>query len=366
MAEGAADASNRPVSIDRKPTPGPNSWAHSLGQAGLAAAQQGKPRPTNRDKYENKPMPNLPSELESNRKLVKLPAIPILMPPDNPRNRAVTDPLDSSYALGGRKPSVTQLRKRFGHSKQNSDSSTSNTPVPTGKAAEVLGIGPKRLQKGKTPTLTTQAPEDLDDDSSIIIMQPEAPLSDNVETHRNRQAASEGSNIPISPQTSASSREGQQGLGDREVGDLAIEVAKKNPQDHTARLAPAKIGSYGRIGEVGMLQGQGLVRIESVQGIIDHANPQYAKSEVSERDSEKELDNEATPRSSSQSQYSAGLLKPISYSPNDYAGVWENDPAVVSVTVFHPYSSLMPWARDTHYLPSVLVREGFPPKQILL
>ena len=333
MAEGAADQTNRPASIDRKPTPGPNSWAQSQSQTGLAAAQQSKPRPTNRDKYENKPMPNLPSELENPRKSVKLPAIPILMPPDNPRNRAVTDPLESSYALGGRKPSVTQLRKRFGHSKQNSDSSTSNAPVPTGKAAEVLGIGPKRLQKGKVPTLTTQAPEELDNDSSIIIMRSEGPLSESAQPQQNRPSATGGSDI--SREASPSPGERQQSLGDRDVGDLAIEVAKKTPQDHTARLAPAKIGSYARIGEVGMLQGQGLVRIESVQGIIDHANPQHAKSEISERDSEKELDNEATPRSSSQSQYSAGLLKPVSYSPNDYAGVWENDPAVVSGTGFH-------------------------------
>ncbi|MDI1488845.1 MAG: hypothetical protein OHK93_008121 [Ramalina farinacea] len=330
MAEGAAYAQNRPVSIERKPTPGPNSWAQSQSQTGLAAAQQGKPRPTNRDKYENKPTPNLPSELENNIKSVKLPAIPILMPPDNPRTRAVTDPLDSSYALGGRKPSVTQLRKKFGHSKQISDSSTSNAPIPTGKAAEVLGIGPKRAQKAK---VSTQAPEDLDNDSSIIIMQAERPLSEIAEPQQKRESASEDSDI--SREASGSPEERQQILGDRDVGDLAIGIAKKTPQDHTARLAPAKIGSYARIGKVGMLQGQGLVRIESVQGIIDHANPQYAKSEISERDSDKELDNEATPRSSSQSQYSAGLLKPISYSPNDYAGVWENDPAVVSVDVFH-------------------------------
>lgn len=117
---------------------------------------------------------------------------------------------------------------------------------------------------------------------------------------------------------------GQDNSDDESEANPAFDLVSEDPttprQDRQAEesrhLGPPKIASYGKVGDTGVLHGQGIVRVESVQGIIEHASGQ------------------TTPMSPTSSQHNVELLQPVSYSPNDYGGVWENDPAVVSVPTF--------------------------------
>lgn len=97
------------------------------------------------------------------------PAIPLVgTTPQQPKPRAVTDPVAPKPLFLGRNPSVNQLRKAFAHSRQGSraDKQTS-PPLPylTGKAAEILGL--TEDERPKRNTTPRSEPVSVKDDRAM-------------------------------------------------------------------------------------------------------------------------------------------------------------------------------------------------------
>ena len=323
MAEDISPSVRLLEHVLRKPVaPGANSWAHSHSETEPAPPERDSPRPTNRERYENKPMPKLPHEVSpqtrtSQAKPYIQPAIPLVSPAAQIKHRAVTDPVPPKPLFASRKPSVNQLRKKFGHSKQASTGEkplSPTVPYPTGKAAEILeAISPKIPSRSTAPSPAHVRHSSRTDSDDTVDA---GPKTSDSQDSRNPEIVAENPSTPL--------------------------------QDHQLQvkghLAPPKIASYGKVGDTGIVQGQGMVRVESVRGIIEHASAGI---------------DDSIPLSGTYSHHSSDVLQPVSYSPSNYEGVWENDPAVVSFN--QPMSSCnnLTTSRDIHCLLSVPCRGAF-------
>lgn len=91
-------------------------------------------------------------------------------------------------------------------------------------------------------------------------------------------------------------------------------------------LHPPRIGNHMNIGEVGIIDHAGMHRVESFRGVIENVPISKGSSGQIYADSAAYSSQPST----SQGQDTGGLLPPNVYSPSNYGGVWENDPAVVS------------------------------------
>ena len=331
MAEDISPRVKLPGQVSRKAVaPGANSLAQSQNQPEAAALEHESPRPTNRERYENKPMPKLPHEISppshtSQAKPYIQPVIPLVDPAPQVKNRAVTDPIAPKALFAGRKPSVGQLRKKFGHSKQASESDkrlSPTIPYPTGKAAEVLGLSSEKPPSRSAVPSSTFLLSDYQNETAFSSHAQSDEVSNSTRQYQSTP-------VPVGRH----SREDSQDTVDAGTR-ITIpqdprdqETAAENPrtplQDHQSQtkgnLAPPKIASYGKVGDTGVVQGQGMIRVESVRGIIENASASTS--------------DEVAPTSATHSQHSSDFLQPVSYSPSNYGGVWENDPAVVSLNL---------------------------------
>ena len=329
MNEDTSPRVKLPGDITSKPvTPGANSWAQPQARAEPVASDHGSPCPTNRERFENKPMPKLPDEVTSEGHALQgmpyiQPAIPLLFPTSHPKGRAVTDPIPPKALFAGRKPSVSQLSKKFGHLKQISVDNkrlSPTFPYPTGKATEVLGVQseqPTRRNAAPSPhLLLADSSNEAKSLSDVQIYQ----VSDSTHQHSSNSVASDHL-MRTDSQDTIGAKTKSQNPHDAIAPGGAVEEPDMSSHDYhlhkTGHLTPPRIANYGRVGETGVLQGQGMIRVESVQGIIEDA-ASYTNSE-------------STPINDTQRYSQSDFLQPISYSPNTYAGVWENDPAVVSI-----------------------------------
>ena len=342
-----------PGVIMRKPMmPGPNSWAQSQqDQQGSSSIEQlNVGRVTNRDKYEHKPMPLPPADSPPSNKYVQAkayiqPAIPLVNPAPATQvqqKRAVTDPVAPKPLFAGRKLSVAKLRKKYSFSKARDDVPEAEA-MPTvqsssavrlsGKAVEVLGFHPPPENKPNTPDTPDSSPAsaplapmpDPFRSSSDLIDRTASPArqvqSTNVPTRRYLKE----NDLPTPTITEPPTASHQ---GANEDAQKHIQDPKKagNTVFTSGMLHPPRLRRYDNVGEVGLVEANGMHRVESFSGVIENAESSPGNNGRMYAGSNGALSHS----SMTQGLDTGDLLPPVIYSPSNYGGVWENDPAVVS------------------------------------
>lgn len=316
--------------------PGPNSWAQrEEHREGVSQDIQ----PTNRDRYENKPLPEISSEtfrdsVMEQRGYIE-PAIPLLSTlPRSHKHRAVTDPVQVRALLAARKPSVSHLKKKgkiFEFSSSKVDvSSGSELPHPNipPKALELLGVEQKLTTTPLPVPSQTRTPASIrhsaDDGTASPPKLVRQALSD--------QAATRVSSSELEAKTTftgASKTAGKQSLNEQvRPNSASVDFARPShiQQDNSKEIPrPPKVAPYANAGkQCGVIQQQVFHPSGSFHGVIETVSPAHTE----ERDVTN-FDQYSTPTRCLQHEPSGEILRPAIYSPNFYNGVWENDPAVV-------------------------------------
>lgn len=362
MANSNTPRVKLPDAILQKPVvPGLNSWAQQQQQRGIASHQAGDTRPTNRDRYEHKPMPPPPPSEDSasqgsyllQPKAYIQPAIPLFHPPSNSqsqKNRAVTDPVAPKPLFAGRKISVSQLRKKYSQSKGKGDSSKEGS-VNDGEPSPIIQIAPEKavqvLELHPVPRNSRNTPPSS------------APVAHTADHFGNSHEGSEGPAVTPARQVQSSpvpTRStpvpthrylSENGL----PGPAAAESSRAAPQQNTDSqrvpdeiemggerlpanrfLLPPRIGTHNNKGEVGLIEGSGMHRVESFRGVIEDGTMSNGSNGQAYVNSHAEASQPGT----APSQHTGDILPPNIYSLSDYDGVWENDPAVVSLPSCSP------------------------------
>lgn len=359
MADSNAPKVKLPDAIQRKPlVPGPNSWAQQ--QRGRPrnnkADQISDTRPTNRDKYEHKPMPPPPpseeapsqgSYLLQSRAYIQ-PAIPLIIPPkiQNQKNRAVTDPVAPKPLFADRKVSVSQLRKKYSQSKVKGDSSkedseediktSSAIQVAPEKAAQILGIPP--LPNNVRNTSPTSAPvqptsnsfctphEECQGNSSARQVQSSPIPTRSTPVPTRRYLKENGLSVPTTTEVSGGFQQ-QSTKRSQPAANGAEETVKHMPA--SSFLVPPRVGSHNNVGEAELVEGSFMHRVESFRGVIEDGP---TSSGIKGQECTESY-AESSPFGDALGHHVNSLLSPNLYSPGNYGGVWENDPAVVSFHV---------------------------------
>lgn len=337
-----------PGDIPRKPVvPGPNSWAKSQQeqQRSSSGEQLGVGRVTNRDKYEHKPMPPPPPADPPHNNCLQAktyiqPAIPLVNPVSNMQSqqkRAVTDPIAPKPLFASRKLSVAKLREKYSFSKAKDDTGKAEAMPPnqsspavglsSGKAAEVLGLYPPREKRPTTPPVSA----------------PPAPVPDTfrLSSDSEGRAASPARQIQSTPMpTRRYLKENDLPTptiteapvaSNRQANEASQNLSRdpKKAEDGAlphGMLHPPRLGRYGNVGEVGLVEANGMHRVESFSGVIEDADSSQGNNGQMYAGSTGALSQS----SMTQGLITGDLLPPVIYSPSNYGGVWENDPAVVS------------------------------------
>lgn len=340
-----------PGVISRKPVvPGLNSWAQSQQeqQRSSSGEQLRVGKVTNRDKYEHKPMPPPPPVDSSphNKYLEAMayiqPAIPLVNPAPKlqiQQRRAVTDPVAPKPLFAGRKLSVAKLRKKYSFSKSRDDSpeveamstdqSSLAVRLSSEKAAEVLGLYPPPENKPNTPPASAPrasmpGPFCISSDS---VGRAASPARQVQSTPMPTRRYLRENDLPTPTTTEAPIAFGREANEDPQKQDKDTKKAEDGVLA-PGMLHPPRLGRYGNVGEVGLVETNGMHRVESFSGVIENAEAflgnngqMYAGSTGGPSHS-----------SMTQSLNIGDLLPPVIYSPSNYGGVWENDPAVVSTS----------------------------------
>ncbi|KAL8775401.1 MAG: hypothetical protein Q9209_000409 [Squamulea sp. 1 TL-2023] len=345
--------------------PGPNSWA---GQNHTKT-----PRATNRDKYENKPMPPTPDASPSpiekpltarkDRPYIQ-PATPlILLNQINPgtNNRRTTDsavptPLFTSKTSSS---TVDQLRKKYSQTRNKSKSTkdeedimdrpTSPPLVVSQKASQILGVFPtENVNRENAPTSappSTNTPDSFRKSAGSTKV-PNTSLSRQVKstpvlTRRYLQE----NHLPVGANTRTS----------EELEEATATSSNEKRQHQSTEgtivgsgpLNPTRLGTLGRTGEVGYVGQNEIHRVLSFTGVIEDAAP----LDINEDGMEPDTNKTGRHQNTLHPQYSGDILHPIVYSPSNYAGVWENDPNVVSESLLTKRKGFAVMVCQGHTLP---------------
>ena len=361
---------NLPGPILRKPLmPGPNSWAQSQQEQHRSSSgeQLGAERATNRDKYEHKPMPQLPADsLPHNKYLQAKAYIQAAIPLVNPikdiqsqQKRAVTDPVPPKPLFASRKLSVAKLRKKYSFSKAKDDTPEAESMPTTQqlspvvrfsseKVAEVLGLYLPPEDNANTPPASAAlaAVPDLFSPSSGSVERTTSPAQQVQSTPAPTHSYSKENNfstpkITKGPLTSI-----------RQMNDEDAQIQRKGPKKAEdgiftpGMLHPSRLGRYGNVGEVGLVEANGMHRVESFSGVIENAESYLGRNGQIYASSTGALSQS----SMTQGPNTGDLLPPVIYSPSNYGGVWENDPAVVSNKKINPQLvKILNLSRVTHF-----------------
>ena len=319
-------------SINRKPVaPGSNSWARSQSesQQDSKSQRQQDPKPTNRDRYENKPMPMLPQEIPEHDIQAAIepsikPAIPLFGRSSPPKGRAVTTPLSSRSFFTSKMASEAQLHQKVGHLKQVSSVESkrlTDVPQATGKAAQILGINTDKLKPqhlaSSSSGVAKLADSSPDMDHARLIEPSGEPLGRSIPGDHVRWQ-SQGAIRPYLSKVDVS-------MDSIKCQNSSTQPASKiqNSRDPpNAYLAPPNVANHGKVGERALVQNPSFVRVESVQGIIEHTQ------ESNTSNGEKPPMDHA-PSHTRNDESNLSPWPPTIYPRNIYEGVWENDPAVV-------------------------------------
>lgn len=379
MADNPVPRVKLPDFPNRKPVqPGPNSWKQDQQKKAaeaLGAPESGTMRlvgdgPQVRDEI-NPTAPTFTPVLTLPKPRAYIqPATPLSPSGRTPRDiptRAVTEPMGPRSFFRTRKGSIPGLLKKPNQqdevireeSRLEAPLPPTPMPYPSSKAAQVSGYSPantdgKTMPASAPPSNSTPEPLRASNlgsgPSTLQNRQQPAPIP---ETPSRRWLIENGYStsptaplVPTSPalsqQTHASALGGEHNQPKIEgmiVGD--------------GKLSPTKQGSYGRVANVEIVEGPG--RVASVRGVVEdpeqdrreggsseQRNPsgssQYSQQLGAVREhgqysqaphsANKTLVNSAGLQSSNQSD-TLMTLPPTVYSPNNYAGVWENNPRVV-------------------------------------
>lgn len=324
--------------------PNPNSWATKQ-----AKTLNKTPTATNRDKYENKPMPPTPEASPSpaeqpltarkNHGYIQ-PAIPLNSPGpagSSVKNRAATDPVMPKPLFASTTTTVNQLRKKYSQSKhkqkskEDEENTTHQPPSPplviTKKASQILGVYPVKDNNRGTPPVSAPPSTSTPD-----------PFRTSTESARGQQVSPsrQVQSTPVPTRRYLQENNLQAFTGTRasqESKELPNEPSNEMKQPHLREgsdgfLNPTRLGIYGRKGEVEYVGQSEMQRVPSFVGVIEHPDSPREGGDTVGPDPARIDWIEHT----LQPQYSGEILHPMIYSPNNYAGVWENDPNVVSDT----------------------------------
>lgn len=339
-----------PGVIHRKPlVPGPNSWAQSQQeqQRSPSDEQLGVGRVTNRDKYEHKPMPPPPADSSPHNKSLQAkayiqPAIPLVnsVPEiESQQKRAVTDPVAPRPLFASRKLSVAKLRKKYSFSRAKDDvpevramptvESSPAVRLSSEKAAEVLGLCPPLENKPNTPPASApSAPEpdplrlssdSAEDTASSARQAQSTPVPTRRYLRENDLPTPTITEALVDPNRQANEHPENQNKDPKKAEDGVLTPGM---------LRPPRLGRYGNVGEVGLVEANGMHRVESFSGIIESAESSPSNNGQMYMGSTGALSQS----SMTQVLNTGDLLPPVIYSPSNYGGVWENDPAVVSIS----------------------------------
>ena len=320
----------------RKPIqPGPNSWAQSTEKPNLMKIQ--KPGPaTNRDKYENKPMPPVPrtprhgpaSHTPGKSGYIQ-PATPLIYTKQNAvKARSATDPVAPKPLFVSSQVSIGELRRKFSGTRDKTNTASadanvrSRTPVPS----ELPGQSPKNRDPLGThqkqppasaplPTTATDAFQPADSPGRQHQPSPSPVLHDDVDDQvpklRITQTSPNGSGYENRVDSIPKFKNADGFI----MGD--------------GKLNPTRQGTYGTVGEVQYVEGRAVHRVASFAGIIENAE---CPSESDDRSQAPSTHTASSSGDTFRGQDLTYLLQPKAYSPSAYGGVWENDPQVVSIT----------------------------------
>ena len=370
-----------PESILRKPmVPGPNSWAlsqqHHKQDQHTNSLSNGT-KVVKRDKYENKPMPPPPPpdspspDARLQPKVYIQPAVPLVTPlpaTKTPQKRSVTEPVVPKPLFGSRKISVTELRRKYSNPKSKAiakeapeEATRQSTPKPPAGAEEsgapVQWSGTQSVEG--IVRVTTPVPVPVKSTNNPFLTTYESPLQEKSEHARPTQSTPlptrrylRENGIPTPKLAETFDQAKHQARGQAQNEGMRPLDSKEQIQA-SATLYPSRVVTYANTGEVEWVEANGLHRVESCVGVIENAgsgdsngNPTYTNS--SEGPSQP---------STAQNSSTGGFLPSIVYTPSDYGGVWENDPAVVSIFSGWLNMTQLTRCRATLYLLSVLCQK---------
>lgn len=325
---------------------GSNSWAVSQGQPHVKT-----PTGTHRERYENKPMPPTPGPSPSSapkpltaRKNRIQPVTPLLSSePANKldgKNRAATDPVLPKPLITGTTNPVNQLRQKYSQSKKaikaskDGDAvhhwSASPPPAMAHKASQVLGVYPTNDNQRETPPASAP-PYSGTPDPFRTSMEGSSGRS----MSPNRQAHSTPvltrrylrENKLFAPVGTKSSQESTKAPKPSVEGkEQSRSIKETITSDDSFNLAG--FGMSGKQMEVEYVRQNEMQRVMSFSGVIEHPDSLHEGESLMQSNSAR---HDLVEQSLRQPQ-SGEVLRPTVYPSGSFAGVWENDPDVVSDT----------------------------------
>ncbi|KAL8991732.1 MAG: hypothetical protein Q9169_007702 [Polycauliona sp. 2 TL-2023] len=342
---------------------GPNSWA---GQVHTKT-----PTASNRDKYENKPMPPTPETSPSagekpptarkSRPYIQ-PATPLIAPNhmhSTSKNRAVTDPVVPQPLFTNKTTAVNQLRRKYSQTRSKSKSTrddqsmverpTSPPLIVSQKASQILGVLPTQDRNREAGPAsappTTITPDPFRTSSESTGLRNTSPSRQAQSTPVLTRRYLQENHLPVSAST-RTSQESKESTGASSNEQRQLRSTEEMVVSDGS-LNPPRLGTFGRLREVGYVGQSAMHRVASFTGVI----------EGPDLPGEIEHETEPAPNGSHRDgnllrpQYSGEILYPVTYSPNHYAGVWENDPNVVSTRFLTQGSGLAITLCQGHTLP---------------
>lgn len=308
------------MSEPRKTVPGSNSWAQSSEQSRMVKTGPVGPkqpgRPTNRNKYEDKPMPPTPKASSSR---------------SNQKNRAVTDPVISKPLVVTKK-SLAELRENQDliQSKEVYDeemplenqpplqSAVSDYGSETMCAYPVADNNQGEISLSAPPT-TTHTPHPL------FSWTEDRSISPPVLPYRPRET-----NWPT-PILTYASPTSNSCMGDSDNDETQGRHQGMIMGDGV--LNPTRTGTYARVGAVGIVNQDDSQRVTSHVGVIETVEsseasnapgyPSQLEGKLSHLEGSQQNSDTLQPQSSMSSMRSE----------SNYGGVWEYHPRVVSINM---------------------------------
>lgn len=297
--------------------------------------------PTNRSKYDDKPMPPLPDpspvrtpRKRSDDRIYIHPATPYRKTPINfnhVKDRAATDPIIPKPLFASKEkikiqPCIETAEPNYdqegydGESFQKQPSAPPSTAVPS-KASAVLGFYPVSSNKvtdeipSSAPPSTT--PPDLYHSSEEVSSISPSPPRQVQSTPLPTRSYVRGNAI-LTPTLTQSSRASSRQMGDTESDGGPV----RGIITGDGLLSPTRTGGYGKLGGATYVDQIDMQRVDSQMGIIETVSSPAPteKSSCSHHHSD---------------DYDTNLPQPsyetLRSTEGSYAGVWENDPHVVRI-----------------------------------
>lgn len=374
------DSSKRKVNLSKVTPPkvripGPNSWANEKAALRkMKVDTSGRGQVVSRERLENKPMPPTPEASPSEKTMTVQrkkgyiqPATPLIKPIQRGRNvqRSVTDSVIPQPLFASTAADATQLRKKRSQTNLNTKAtkeeatkpSQPNSPAPvfSEKASKILGVLPAKDYRHVAPPVSappstktpdpfrgsTEGTEDRGVSPSRQVQSTPVPTRRYM---RENNLQTPEFNFAL-PETEVSNADKQRAETRGNLPVFGDAMGQGGAQLST-------LGSCGRLGEIKHVNQHMMQRIPSFAGIIEDACQPCLPEEL--QDEQKHAPTEINPNEpTAHPQSSAELLKPVAYSPGNLAGVWENNPHVVSRSLVAQRNTDLHYPRATPFLLSV-------------